>query len=366
MFGKLSFVVPVTESANTTPSHQLNCQLRRRRSDTSDTSTISVPQSRRISLNSSSSPVLKCRYSRCGKTALITATEASTFKNCHNCSYTYCSRACRRAHWEKHRKTCLFSRIGSLCRQVIACAKENHDCLQHLSTIARRGCLSHGPGTVKLFYTTPDQAEHFLEQSTRRNLGELTYIRWQDLLPSEMGQQMYAELVKMCKLYNTETKFVLYVSICVISETPSSGAVKWERQLVSRCAKIRLSKTATSSSSHESDKTPETLILNCPPIFRDVVRTRQQAVSNLQRHLMQYGILLRKQYADIYKQLMDYSNNMEIKFKPVTVYPKDTQTGQSFMCIIMLEADNESLRQVQTVGVRIRTVDVLNYPFSSD
>lgn len=81
---------------------------------------------------------------------------------------------------------------------------------------------------------------------------------------------------------------------------------------------------------------------------------------------MQYGILLRKQYPDIYKQFMDYCNNREIKFKPVTVYPKDTQSGQSFMCIIMLEADNESLRQVQTVGVRIRTVDVLNYPLSTD
>lgn len=116
--------------------------------------------------------------------------------------------------------------------------------LHHLSLIARRGYLAHGRGAVKCFFPCPEAAERFLSEGLGA-LGEPTYVCWPDLLPSEMGAQMYAELVKMCKVYNPEGKLVLYVSVCVVSEAPAAGAVKWERQLVSRCAKMRLSKGVT-------------------------------------------------------------------------------------------------------------------------
>lgn len=351
-----------TVSANTSPCRQgqdndLSEQFRRR-SEGSEPAAASVNASRRVSFNSS--PVLRCRYSRCGRTALATTAEASSFKNCHNCSYTYCSRACRRAHWEKHRKTCLFSRIGTLCRQVIAAAKEQKDTLTHLSKMARRGYLSHGPGAVKCFYPNPEAAETFLSKGLQY-LGELTYVRWQDLLPSEMGPQLYAELVKMCKNYNPDTKLVLYVSVCVISETPASGAVKWERQLVSRCAKMRLSRNIQVPEK-EPLENPETLILTSSPLKGNIVTIKKQreiAVENLQNHLRSRGVSLKKQHPEIHKQLNVYCENESVKFTPVTVYPTDSVSGKSFMCIIMLEANEESLKKVENAGVKVRTVDLM-------
>lgn len=56
----------------------------------------------------------------------------------------YCSRDCRRAHWEKHRKACLHSRVSVLCRQVLSACKDDADTLSHLSILARRGYLSQG------------------------------------------------------------------------------------------------------------------------------------------------------------------------------------------------------------------------------
>ncbi|KAK9874854.1 hypothetical protein WA026_005670 [Henosepilachna vigintioctopunctata] len=257
----------------------------RRRSEGSEPTSHST--TRRVSLNSS--PVLKCRYPRCGKIALAASFEGAAFKNCHNCSYSYCSRQCRRAHWEKHRKTCLFSRIGTLCRQVIASIREQKDTLLHLSEMARRGYMSHGTGAVKCFFHTPESAEQFLSKGLQ-HLGELTYIRWQDLLPNEMGPQMYAELVKMCKNYNPDSKLVLYVSICVVSETPLTGAIKWERQLVSRCAKMRLSRDI-----QIPEKLPdnlETLILTCSPFKGDPSRIKElkeTSVANVLSQLRQRG-----------------------------------------------------------------------------
>ncbi|CAG9772900.1 unnamed protein product [Ceutorhynchus assimilis] len=306
--------------------------------------------------------LLRCRYSRCGKTALPTSKEAKSFKNCHNCSYTYCSRACRRSHWERHRKTCLFSRMGTLCRQVIQAVKDQKDSLKELSIVARRGYISHGLGAVKCFYPNPEAAEKFLAEG-QQSLGELTYVRWQDLLPTEMGPQLYKELVEMCQNYNSETKFVLYISLCVVSETPASGAVKWERQLVSRCAKLRLSKDLNFIGPERETETPETLILTCPPIRLPTpetsMRARLIAFNNVQAQLRNRGVSLKRQYPEIYGLMDAYCEDLTVKFEAQTIYPRNATTRKSFMCIIMLESDQETLKHVEKAGVRVRTVDCL-------
>lgn len=349
----------MTVSANTSPSRlrkeiQLSEQFRRR-SEGSEPAPIRSSASRCASFHTTS--VLKCRYSRCGRVATATASEGLAFKNCHNCSYTYCSRACRRAHWEKHRKTCLFSRIGSLCRQVIAAIKEKPETLLHVSNLARRGYLSHGLGAVKCFFPCPEDAEKFLSGGLEC-LGEPTYVRWADLLPSEMGPQLYTELVKMCKNYKPDSKLIVYVSVCVVSEAPTVGAVKWERQLVSRCAKMRLSKDVVIP--EKEVENPETIVLTSSVMKDNSEREIRQAIlSNIQHILLQKGISLKRQYPDIYHQLCLYVEGNCDKFTPVTIYPHDSETGKTFMCIIMPEADPDSLEQVITAGVQIRTIDVL-------
>ncbi|XP_050297290.1 uncharacterized protein LOC126736792 [Anthonomus grandis grandis] len=309
--------------------------------------------------------MLRCRYSRCNKTALPTSKEARSFKNCHNCSYTYCSRTCRRSHWERHRKTCLFSRMGTLCRQVIQAVRDQKDTLRELSKVGRRGYISHGLGAVKCFYPNPEAAEKFLADGLQ-SLGELTFVRWQDLLPTEMGPMLYKELVEMCQNYNPETKFVLYISLCVISETPASGAVKWERQLVSRCAKLRLSKDLNFVGPELAPREiepPETLILTCPPIRLPTpetsMRARLIAFNNLQAQLRDRGVSLKRQYPEIYKQIDEYCEDLTIKPVAQTIYPRNATTNKSFMCIIMLESDLETLKQVEKAGVKVRTVDCL-------
>ncbi|XP_022919273.1 serine-rich adhesin for platelets [Onthophagus taurus] len=356
----------VTASANTSPTREegesrLSDHFRR---CSEGNEPVSRPSSasRRVSFDSS--PVLRCRYSRCGKMAMASTAEGQAFKNCHNCTYTYCSRSCRRAHWEKHRKTCLFSRVGSLCRQAIAAAKEKPETLRHLSIIARRGFLSQGSGAVKCFFPTPEVVEKFLKDGGLENLGELTYISWKDLLPSEMGTQLYTELVRMCKNYNPDSKLVLYVSVCVISEAPAAGAVKWERQLVSRCAKMRLSKEIqVNIPEKDSETLPETLILTSQPMINKNISTSQRnreiSFGNIQKHLRQRGVSLRKHYPEVFQQLQTYVDGQLEKFKAVTVYPKDLITGKTFMCIIMPESDPENVEKLVKAGVRVRTVDIL-------
>lgn len=189
---------------------------------------------------------LKCQYPRCESRA--TEAEAKkTFKSCQHCSHLYCSRECRRGHWEQHRKACLHSRVSALCRQVLSACKDDLNTLRNLTLMARRGYLLSGRGIVRILFRSPEAAESFLRQGYSK-LGEASYVRSPaDLVPSEMGPELYSELLRLSTEYKPESKMLIYAAICVVSENPSSrisAPVRWERQLVSRCAKLKLCKTA--------------------------------------------------------------------------------------------------------------------------
>lgn len=198
-------------------------------------------------------------------------------------------------------------------------------------------------------------------------------MRWPDLQPAEMGTDLYTELMKLCKTYNPDTRLVLYVAVCVLSEVPTSGAVKWERQLVSRCCKVRLEKSLLPSpappplpprQSDGADITremgdPDTLILTSLPGTGDMPpeRAREVCVSNVQRELRQRGVSLRKQFPEVYRKLVAYAESANERFPPTTIYPRDA-AGRSFMCIIMPDADPEKLELVPKDSGRVTTVDV--------
>lgn len=246
---------------------QIDNQPLRRRSEgdaqpsNQESTTPHAPAVRRTSLDSSDSRVavvavteppvvapepppvemVKCRYPRCESTTTLVDARRY-YKSCHNCAHMYCSRECRRAHWERHRRGCLHSRVSVLCRQVLAMCKDDEHALRHLTILARSGFTGQGRGVVRVLFRSPENAELFVRQGYQR-IGEASYVRWPELLPQEMGPDLYSELLRLSTEYKPDSKMLLYVAICVVSETPSATApVKWERQLVSRCAKLKLSK----------------------------------------------------------------------------------------------------------------------------
>lgn len=373
-------------------SHVLKADLSLSKTSVSDMQQSKTSLKSIASINTDASGdegLVHCRYTKC--TSATNQSEAKRhYKSCHNCSYMYCSRECRRAHWEKHRKVCLHSRASTLCKQILSTAKEDTDSLHHVSVIAHKGYLANGRGVVKAFFTSPESAEKFTVNGFQ-NLGEPTYVKWPDLLPNEMGPELYAELIKLCKSYNPETRLVLYVAVCIISEVPTKGAVvKWERQLVSRCAKIRLSKTVMGVIPHgqlpfhaspkarvrsrdkqQKDKDKllkieniETLILasNSANLqnkgINAIQKIREICFNNIQSELQRRGVNLKKHFPEVYSKLCAYVEGSFDRFTPVTVYPRDNLTGKSFMCVIMPETEPDKFNTLPADSVECRTVDV--------
>lgn len=284
----------------------------------------------------------------------------------------YCSRDCRRAHWENHRRACLHSRVSVLCRQVLSACKDDNDTLSHLSILARRGFLTQGRGVVRILFRSPESAEVFVKQGFQR-IGEASYVRWPELMPQEMGAELYSELLRLSTEYKPDSKMLIYVAICVVSEAPcsaSSTSVKWERQLVSRCAKLKLSKTLpldlvgnnaismantghqrTISNTSNSIADPLATIGITEPtrVYTDVLiltfdmcdktqnvpKNRELILQNMQSALKKRGVCLRKHYPEIFQRLNSFVEGTTDRFMPVTLHPRDSSTGQPFICIMM-------------------------------
>ncbi|XP_064077088.1 protein PRRC2C isoform X4 [Vanessa tameamea] len=319
--------------------------------------------------NSTDEGFVKCKYSKCSSRAPH-ADAKRHYKTCHNCTTMYCSKECRRAHWEKHRKVCLHSRASTLCRQIISAAKEDVNSLHQISTIAHKGYLAQGRGVVKIFFTSPEAAEKFTIHGYQY-LSEPEFVKWTSLQPNEMGAELYTEVVKLCKAYNPETRVILYVAVCIISEVPTKGAVKWERQMVSRCAKLRLSKSVSSAiqeqnrrrNRRDSKGTPEdreTLILTSKLTnageknAATAHKFREICFKNIINELESRGVVLKKHFPEVFSRLAAYVDGTSDRFIPMTIYPRNATSGKSFVCVIMPDNDTDST----PVDGKVVTVDV--------
>lgn len=307
---------------------------------------------------------------------------------------TYCSRDCRRAHWEKHRKACLHSRVSVLCRQVLSSCKDDNDTLSHLSILARRGFLSQGRGVVRILFRSPESAEVFVKQGFQR-IGEASYVRWPELMPQEMGPELYSELLRLSTEYKPDSKMLIYVAICVVSEAPSSASstsVKWERQLVSRCAKLKLSKTLpldlvgnNSNTGHHNRTISNTSTSASDPlstvtgaestrVYTDVLiltfnlfdktqntqKNRELVLHNMQLALKKRGVNLRKHYPEIFQRFNSFVEGTTDRFMPVTLHPRDSSTGQPFICIMMPNlGETDRIKLPESEKGNIVTIDCL-------
>lgn len=336
-------------------------------------STSPAPQYRRVSLESQTEPtrgdLLRCRYPRC-ENATTPADAKKNYKSCHNCTHIYCSRDCRKNHWERgHRRACLHSRVSVICRQVLSACKDDLDTLKHLSLLARRGFWSQGRGVVRLLFRSPENAEQFIKQGFQF-LGEISYVRWPDLLPSEMGPELYSELLRLSTEYKPDGKMLIYVAICVVSEAPGSSTapVKWERQLVSRCAKLKLCKSINNDKSlftssnastqvikHEFNTDVLILTFNIADKFTQ--KSREIILANVTQTLQEKGINLRKHFPEVYQRLSNYVEGLST-FLPVTIHPRDNKSGQPFVCIIFPQNDSEKIKLPPESGDRVQTIDV--------
>lgn len=297
---------------------------------------------------------MMCSNNKCRRTETL-FNACLYFKSCHSCYTYYCSRNCRREDWAIHKESCLYGRIGSICRHIIKHCRETAEVHKAFSRVAKVGYLSRGRGVLFLSFPNPGSSTNFLQYGLESLLMSPTYlsIRELDSYIDNLGDYCQ-ELQEAGKEYDPNECFILNVSIAVGDQVSERSPPRVKAPTVRKYAKVALASYSPERNVHGKDREMETLILTPPPGTADMDKegeegrkAREICFINIQRELRIRGVFLRHEYPNVYQKLCEFVESNR-RFTPTSIYPIDKRTGKQFMCMIMAASEPRTLDWVET------------------
>ncbi|XP_076844401.1 apical junction component 1 homolog [Brachyhypopomus gauderio] len=295
-----------------------------------------------------------CSNNKCRRTETL-FNACLYFKSCHSCYTYYCSRNCRREDWDVHKESCLYGRMGSVCRHIIKYSRETGEVHKAFSRIAKVGYLSRGRGVLFLGFPNPGSSTNFLQFGLESLLMSPTYLSLRELdgFRDNLGEYC-KELQEAGNEYDPSECFLLNVSIAVGEQVPDGPSPRVQAPTVRKYAKVALASYSPERKIPSKDSDMETLILTPPPGTADIDKdgeegrkAREICFINIQRELRIRGVFLRHEYPQVYQKLCEFVENNR-RFTPTTIYPIDKRTGKQFMCMIMAASEPRTLDWVAT------------------
>ncbi|XP_056158127.1 apical junction component 1 homolog [Lampris incognitus] len=297
---------------------------------------------------------MMCSNNKCRRTETL-FNACLYFKSCHSCYTYYCSRNCRREDWDIHKESCLYGRIGSICRHIIKHSRETVEIHKAFSRVAKVGFLSRGRGVLFLGFPNPASSSNFLKYGLDSLLMSPTYLSLRELESFKGNLGEYCkELQEAGKEYDPNECFLLNVSIAVGEQLPDGPSPRYQAPTVRKYAKVALASLSPERKVHKKEREMETLILTPPPGTAHIDKegeegrkAREICFINIQRELRIRGVFLRHEYPQVYQQLCEFVESNR-RFTPTTIYPIDKRTGKQFMCMIMAASEPRTLDWVGT------------------
>uniref|UniRef100_H3A985 Apical junction component 1 homolog n=1 Tax=Latimeria chalumnae TaxID=7897 RepID=H3A985_LATCH len=300
-------------------------------------------------LSADEDDMMMCSNAKCRRTETM-FNACLYFKSCHSCYTYYCSRNCRREDWDHHKESCIYGRIGSICRHVIKFCRENLEVHKAFSRIAKVGYLSRGRGVLFLGFPNPGSSENFLQFGLESLLMSPTYLSLRELERYSDNLGEYSkELQEAGNQYDPDECFLLNVSVAVGKKVPERPSPKLQVPTIRKYAKVALASSSPEKKILKKENDMETLILTPPPGTTDIDKegeegrkAREVCFINIQRELRIRGVFLRHEFPKIYEQLCEFVESNK-RFTPTTIYPIDKRTGKQFMCMIMAASEPRTL-----------------------
>uniref|UniRef100_A0A672U956 Apical junction component 1 homolog n=1 Tax=Strigops habroptila TaxID=2489341 RepID=A0A672U956_STRHB len=313
------------------------------------TSATKSPENCSPDLSAEEDDMMMCSNAKCRRTETM-FNACLYFKSCHSCYTYYCSRHCRREDWDTHKESCVYGRVGSVCRHVLQFCRENTEVHKAFSRIAKVGYLSRGRGVLFLGFPNAGSAENFLQFGLESLLMSPTYLSLRELDSYSDNLGEYArELRETGNQYDPDECFLLNVTVAVTQKVPDKPSPKMQVPTVRKYAKVALASSSPEKKILKKERDMETLILTPPPGTADIDKegeegrkAREVCFINIQRELRIRGVFLRHEFPAVYEQLCDFVESNK-RFTPTTIYPIDKRTGKQFMCMIMAASEPRTL-----------------------
>uniref|UniRef100_A0A0R3S1S4 MYND-type domain-containing protein n=1 Tax=Elaeophora elaphi TaxID=1147741 RepID=A0A0R3S1S4_9BILA len=156
---------------------------------------------------------LYVRCARCHQTREL-AEARMQYISCKHCYTYYCSRQCREHDWSKHREVCSFSRINTLCKEVIMKVRKDPEAQFYMSKIARDGYAALGRGSVNLRINSAHTAQSYITDGWQAMANfQLNKLLHYYTIAALIAERKEPSLINLCRQYDPTDKFILSVSI---------------------------------------------------------------------------------------------------------------------------------------------------------
>ncbi|VDM63069.1 unnamed protein product [Angiostrongylus costaricensis] len=154
---------------------------------------------------------VRCSY--CHKTMEL-AMARLEYVTCKHCYTYYCCKSCRLKDWSKHSSGCSFSRINTLCKDVIMKVREDPLAQGSLSRLARSGYMNSGRGSVNIRLPSPQMAQAYVTHgwNALSMIPEHHLLHYYTIV-ALLREQKEPSLIALCRRYDPREKFILSVSI---------------------------------------------------------------------------------------------------------------------------------------------------------
>ena len=300
------------------------------------------------------SRIISCAFGPCNNKDFVDWSQRSQFTSCASCFTYYCSKECRRAHWNEHKITCHYGRINYYTKALVRRFETNEEVNEKLSRLALEGFHDNGRGCVLITFSSPMAAKFFLVSGTNAFVKDPGYASLNDVMNEGIVTKHQVLLQQTLHDYNPEIEFVANLTVFAgkQNEIQASTRSRFKSRALLRCAKIPLNNIFLN---RELDPYPETSydikVFYLPRSknhhFINDTEARRYYCREVSYGLRKYGIILKRDYPEAYDKLCLYVEH-DVEFVPITLYGQTD--GSNYKCIVFPEGFSGSNSGLELQG----------------
>ena len=300
------------------------------------------------------SRVISCAFGPCRNKDFVDWSQRSQFTSCVSCFTYYCSKECRKAHWNEHKLSCFYGRISYYMKALVRRFETKKDINERLSMLALEGFRESGRGCVLISFSSPMAAKFFLSSGTNSFVNDPSYATLNEVLNDGIVTKHQVLLQQTLLDYNPEIEFVVNLTVFVgkQNELQASTRSRFNSSSLLRCSKIPLNGIFLS---HELGPYPETSyeirVFYLPKSkshhFINETEARRYYCREVSYGLRKYGVVLKRDYPEAYDKLCLYVEH-NVEFLPITLYGQSK--GKNYKCVVFPEEFSGSSRTLELQG----------------
>ncbi|XP_065646729.1 serine-rich adhesin for platelets isoform X1 [Hydra vulgaris] len=249
-----------------------------------------------------------CGNPPCSKFQVLRGQQKSKFKTCQSCFTCYCSNRCKKAHWEDHKRMCLYGRICKYIKSFLKQCENGKKINRYFSKLSAENYKINGKGCLSIKFLSLNEVKFTCKKNVLPT--QYCYVQIKEVESDKQNRQNCL-LLQTLRDYNPEEEFIVKISV---QNQIKKNQSKCNPPSVFRCGRIPflLTNKLSTLSAYRTFSIP---FINLVHI--NTMETRRYFCREISMSLKRYGFIL-KDNRVVYEGLCQYVES-NIPFQPFLI-----------------------------------------------